>query len=173
MELRKEDLLQAAQAFDTQAQGLVEGSGFADVRTVVFQTQKGLTFKDYQFFGLDLDALREVSERIRSTEVTDLTMENGHVACRVSGRRGQSVCLLVPWSRGWQVTRNGETVQADMVAGTMITIPLVDGDNRIELNYTIPFVREGMVISAAALIVLLIDIVCRWISARRRRRKAA
>ena len=61
-----------------------------------------------------------------------------------------------------------------MVAGTMITIPLVDGDNRIELNYTIPFVREGMVISAAALIVLLIDIVCRWISARRRRRiKAA
>ena len=173
MELRKEDLLQAAQAFDTQAQGLVEGSGFADVRTVVFQTQKGLTFKDYQFFGLDLDALREVSDRIRSTEVTDLTMENGHVACRVSGRRGQSVCLLVPWSRGWQVTRNGETVQADMVAGTMITIPLVDGENRIELNYTIPFVREGMVISAAALIVLLIDIVCRWISARRRRRKAA
>lgn len=173
LELRKENLLQAAQAFDTQAQGLVEGSGFADVRTVVFQTQKGLTFKDYQFFGLDLDALREASERIRSTEVTNLKMKNGRIACRVNGRRGQSICLLVPWSRGWQVLRNGEVVQPDMVAGTMITIPLVDGQNTIIMNYKIPFVREGMAISAAALIVLLIDIVCRWISARRRRRKAA
>lgn len=173
LELRKENLLQAAQAFDTQAQGLVEGSGFADVRTVVFQTQKGLTFRDYQFFGLDLDALREVSERIRSTEVTNLKMKNGRIACRVNGRRGQSICLLVPWSRGWQVLRNGEAVQPDMVAGTMITIPLVDGQNTIIMNYKIPFVREGMVISASALIVLLIDIVCRWISARRRRRKAA
>lgn len=148
-----------------------DSAGYADVRTVVFQTEKGLSFKDYQFYGLDLNALKEASDRIRTGEVTDLVVENGHVACSVEGRRGQSICLLVPWSKGWQALRNGEVVQPDTVAGTMITIPLVDGENKIELAYTIPYLREGMIVSAGALAVLLLDILCRGIASRRRKRK--
>ena len=96
-------------------------------------------------------------------------MENGHVACTLEGKPGQSVCLLVPWSKGWQALRNGEPVQPDTVAGTMITIPLVDGRNEIELTYQIPFLREGMYVSAAALGILLIDILIRLLSRRKKR----
>ena len=39
----------------------------------------------------------------------------------------------------------------------MITIPLENGENRIELKYHIPYLQEGMYISAAAFAVLLID----------------
>jgi uncharacterized membrane protein YfhO len=66
--------------------------------------------------------------------------------------------------------RNGEIVQPDTVAGTMITIPLVNGQNTIELTYQPPFVREGMYISAGALAVLLIDILCRLIANRKKRK---
>ena len=62
-----------------------------------------------------------------------------------------------------------EPVQPDTVAGTMITIPLENGENRIELKYHIPYLQEGMYISAAAFAVLLIDCLRR---ALRRRKNA-
>ena len=76
----------------------------------------------------------------------------------------------MPWSKGWKALRNNEVIQPDTVAGTMITIPLVDGANKIELTYEIPFLREGMYISAAALAVMLIDALCRWISTRKKKK---
>lgn len=158
-------------AADGTGESEKDPEGYADVRTVVFQTEKGLSFKDYQFYGLDLNALKEASDRIRTGEVMDLVVENGHIACSLEGRRGQSVCLLVPWSKGWQAYRNGEVVQPDTVAGTMITIPLVDGENKIEMSYTIPYLREGMIVSAGALAVLLLDILSRGIASWRRKRK--
>ena len=180
--MKKEDLLTAAQEFDRKAlaelKAMENKSGpeadqpaYSDVRTIVFRTEKGLSFKDYQFYGLDLNALREAADRIRTGEVTDLKVENGHVMCSVEGRRGQSVCFLVPWSKGWQAYRNGELVQPDTVAGTMITIPLVDGENNIELAYAIPYLWEGMIVSAGALAVLLLDMLCRGIASWRRKRK--
>ncbi len=174
VQVRKDELAAAASAFDreTLEEAQKDKDFGGDVRTVVFSTKKGLTFKDYQFYGLNLDALAEASERIRAGEVQDVVIENGHITCSVQGTQGRSLCLLVPWSKGWKALRNNEVIQPDTVAGTMITIPLVDGSNEIELTYEIPYLKEGMIISAAALAVMLIDSLCRWLS-RRKKKKAA
>ena len=173
-QLRKDDLAAAAAAFDrkTLAETKKNKDFTGDVRTIVFSTETGLTFKDYQFYGLNLDALEEAAGRIRAGEVSDVKIENGHVTCSVQGTQGRSLCLLVPWSKGWKAFRNNEIVQPDTVAGTMITIPLVDGSNEIELTYEIPYLREGLYISAAALAVMLIDALCRWAGTRKKKKAA-
>ena len=168
--LQKKDLAEAAAAFDRKMLAELDENAYSDIRTVVFRSDGNLSFKDYQFYSLDLDALREAVDRIRAGEISDVTIENGHVTCSLEGTRSQSLCLLIPWSKGWEVYRNGERVQADTVAGTMITVRLVDGKNEIEMKYHIPFLREGMYVSAAALGVLLIDALSRFIASRRRRR---
>lgn len=172
-ELQRTELEQAAAAYDQEALSSLKAGSYADLRTVVFRREKDVSFKDYQFYGLNLDALQEAVERIRSGEVDEknLTIENGHVTCTLQGRTGQSLCLLVPMSKGWQAFRNGEEIQPDIVAGTMITIPLVNGQNAIELKYEIPYVREGMYISAAAAGVLLFDILFRFAAGRKKRKK--
>jgi hypothetical protein len=53
----------------------------------------------------------------------------------------------------------------------MITIPLLNGQNAVELKYEIPYVREGMYISAAAAGVLLLDILFRLADSRKKRKK--
>ena len=171
-ELQRTELEQAAAAYDQEALSSLNTDSYADLRTVVFRRDKDVSFKDYQFYGLNLDALQEAVERIRSGEVDEknLKIENGHVTCSLEGRTGQSLCLLVPWSKGWQTFRNGEEIQPDIVAGTMITIPLVNGQNAIELKYEIPYAREGMYISAAAAGVLLLDILFRLAAGRKKRK---
>ena len=163
------DLQTAASSFDREAAAAVPDSGYADIRTVVFRTEKGLTFKDYQFYALNLKELGEAAERIRSGEVSGLKMENGHITCSLEGRRGSSLCLLVPWTDGWEAWRNGEPVQPDNVAGTMITIPLENGGNQIELTYHIPYLKEGLYVSIAAFAVLLIDCLRRTLRRRKGR----
>ena len=170
LSLQKKDLGEAAAAFDQKELASLDTDTYEDVRTVVFRSDENIIFKDTQFYGLDLNALQKVTDLIRAGEVTDIKMENGHVTCSVDGIRGRSVCLLIPWSKGWEVFRNGEQVQPDTVAGAMITVPLVDGHNKIELTYHVPYLKEGMYVSAAALAVLLIDALRRFLSARRRRR---
>ena len=172
-ELQKAELEQAAAAYDREAAASLRGDSYADLRTVVFRRENDVLFKDYQFYGLNLDVLQEAVDRIRSGEVDEknLKIENGHVTCSLEGRTGQSLCLLVPWSKGWHAFRNGEAIQPDIVAGTMITIPLLNGQNAVELKYEIPYVREGMYISAAAAGVLLLDILLRLADSRKKRKK--
>jgi len=155
--VRKRELREAAAAFDREVLASLDESEYEDIRTVVFESDEGLSFKDYQFYGLDLNALQEAVERIRAGEVRDVTIEDGHVTCSLEEASGHSLCLLVPYSKGWEAFRNGEPVQPDTVAGTMITIPLEDGRNEIELIYHVPYLREGICVSVFALAVLLID----------------
>ena len=46
------------------------------------------------------------------------------------------------------------------------------GSNEIELTYEIPYLREGLYISAAALAVMLIDALCRWAGTRKKKKAA-
>ena len=171
VQVKKAELQKAAADYDQEVLSSLKTDSYADVRTVVFRSEKDVSFRDYQFYGLNLDALQEAVDTIRKGQVAeeDLTIENGHVTCSLQGKPGQSLCLLVPWSKGWQALRNGEPVHPDTVAGTMITIPLVDGTNEIELTYQVPFLREGMYISAAAFGVLLIDILYRLLAGRKKK----
>lgn len=175
LSLQKKELAEAAAAFDAQtlADFTKDNTGnasFEDVRTMVFRSDENLAFTDAQFYALDLNALRDVTDLIRAGEVKDVKIENGHVTANVDGVSGRSLCLLVPASKGWSATRNGEPVLTDTVAGAMITVPLVNGENRIELTYHVPYLREGMCVSAAALVVLLMDALRRFIITRRERR---
>ena len=171
LSLEKKELAEAAAAYDKEVLATLDRNVYEDVRTVVFRSDEDLSFKDYEFYGLNLDALQETVERIRSEEVTDVTIENGHVTCNVDGAPGRSLCLLVPMAKGWEALRNGEAVQPNTVAGSMITIPLENGKNNIELTYHVPYVREGMYVSAAALAVVLLDALIRGVAAFRRRRR--
>ena len=172
VQAQKNELQKTASAYDQETLASLKTDSYADVRTVVFRSEKDISFSDQQFYALNLDALEQAVDTIRQGEVAEenLKIEGGHVTCSLEGRTGQSLCLLVPWSKGWQALRNGEPVQPDTVAGTMITIPLVNGENRIELTYQIPFLREGMYISAAAFGALLIDILYRLIAGRKKRK---
>ena len=171
VQIQKKELQEAAAAYDRETLASLMPDIYADVRTVVFRSEKDIPFSDYQFYGLNLDELEQAVEMICKEKVPEenLTMENGHVTCTLEGKPGQSVCLLVPWSKGWQAQRNGEPVQPDTIAGTMITIPLVNGRNEIELTYQIPYLREGMYISVAAFGILLIDILFRLLSRRKKK----
>lgn len=109
-----------------------------------------------QFYALNLDALRSVTEELSKQEAEKLTFTNGYVQAVCQGKSGENMYLSVPSDRGWKVTLNGSVIQPDLVGDCMYSIPLTEGENTVVLKYSCPGLDQGIVISLIGAIITVV-----------------
>lgn len=122
--------------------------------SVTFHSDQTMDLKDEQFYALNLDVLASVSAQICEKEPQSLSIENGYATCTVDGKNGENLYLSIPYEEGWTIRRNGEKIEAGQFAECMMSIPLVDGENKIELVYHIPYMWPAIGISLFGIAVL-------------------
>lgn len=127
----------------------------ATEEVVITLTAEKIDLYDEQFYALDLDMLGKVAASISQRKVNSLNMENGYVTCYVEADEGDSLFLSVPYHSGWTILRNGKEVEPELFGECLITIPLVDGPNEIEMVYRVPMLREGVILTGFVSIILL------------------
>ena len=69
------------------------------------------------------------------------------------------VCVAIPYSSGWKASVDGRETEIYQANGMYMGIPVSAGDHKIELTYTTPGLKIGIMISAAgwaAFVVLII-----------------
>lgn len=123
--------------------------------TILLEAEKGLSIADEQFYVLNLDVLQAATEKIKKKQAEQLIIENGHVSCIIQGTTGEDLYLAVPFSTGWDITCNGEQVEPRLFAECMISIPLRDGENRIEMTYRIPHMKKAVLLSGFGVCILV------------------
>ncbi len=109
---------------------------------------------DEQFYALNLDTLAEVTEKISQREADISLIENGYARFEVTAESGESLYISIPYNEGWIITLNGEEAEPELFADCMISIPLEDGVNVIEMKYQVHGLRAGVGISAAMIVLL-------------------
>ena len=70
---------------------------------------------------------------------------DGYIAGHISVGQDCRLMLTIPIEDGWTIKINGRDVEAAGVDGLMC-VPLVVGDNEVELKYCIPGLRTGFVL---------------------------
>ena len=142
-------------------------AGTADVLKtahVTLETRGEPPILEEQFYALDLDRLSEAAERIRerSAAVRDLAVANGKISCTADAAEGQALLLSVPASKGWTVFVNGKKTKTDGYEGCFMKVPLVMGENHITMQYRVPGMAAGAVMTligaAGCAAVMLADI---------------
>ena len=125
---------------------------------VTLQTSGQPDLRDEQFYTLDPDSLSRISARVRKRAqgVRDLEIKNGRISCRVDAVEGQSLLLSVPASEGWTARINGQKTEITAFEGSLIELPLEPGENYITMQYRVPGLTAGILISAAGLGILVI-----------------
>ena len=69
----------------------------------------------------------------------------------------QVLLMTIPNQDGWSVTVNGEAVQPmDVADGALMAIPVSAGENHVEMRFMPPGLVTGCILSAIALLVLLV-----------------
>ena len=107
-----------------------------------------------QFYYLDLKAMKKAAARLRKREAESWSIENGHVTADVKAEEGQSLLVTIPLDRGWKITVNGSSRDADVFAGTLVSIPLDPGDNHVEMTYEVPYLKLGALITLTGILLL-------------------
>lgn len=97
-----------------------------------------------QFYALDLDELQRVTQTLGQAAASSCQIDNGTVRVEAEAQgEGQKLYLSIPYDKGWTVKRNGEIVEPELLGECMYVIPLVDGENTIEMNYQVPGLKAG------------------------------
>ena len=121
-----------------------------------------------QFYLLDLSVLKEASEAADQRAADSLILKDGYGRFTVdNAAAGESLFISVPVEKGWTITRNGQAVNADVIGNALMSIPLKNGKNEIEISYKVPFIDTGLLVSALGLLIFAAVIVFEKINTRK------
>ena len=109
---------------------------------------------DAQFYLLDLSVLKEASEAANSKASGDFILKDGYGRFTVDNADlGESLFISAPAEKGWKITRNGKVVTPDIIGNALMSVPLENGHNEIEMTYKVPYLETGLWASALGLLI--------------------
>ncbi len=115
-----------------------------------------LSVSDAQFYALDLERLDQAAQKILKTAAEKIQVEDGYAKFEVSHAKAmEHLYLSIPYDDGWKVTVNGKPVQAEMFEECMMSVPLQDGKNVVEMKYRIPYLRAGILFTIVGIVVFV------------------
>ena len=112
------------------------------------------SIQDVQFYKLDLEMLEQISIQISSSAADSISIENGKISGTVTAEKGELLYLSVPYHAQWKILRNGEPVNPLLFGNCLMSIPLTEGMNVIEMTYSIRGLKIGICISVLSLAIL-------------------
>lgn len=93
-----------------------------------------------------------------SSETMDVTDWNDtHVTGTVTAARDGMLVTTVPYENGWKLSVDGEPTEIrELAGGALISVPLSAGDHVIELEFRPPGIAAGTLITAGAILLLIL-----------------
>lgn len=113
-------------------------------------------YGEEQFYALNLDILKEITDTLVNNVPDTVEIENEHVHINVNGHENQKLYLAIPYDKGWTVYNNGDEISPDLLGDCMYSIPLSEGNNDIEMVYNCRGLTLGVFISIISLILIIL-----------------
>lgn len=113
-------------------------------------------FGEEQFYALDLDMLEKVTQKLSSQSVDDIVLGYDEINYEIEVESDKYLYLSIPYSDGWEININDKKVEPLLLAECMMVIPLTAGNNVIDMDYTIPGLKLGIIITIIGIILLIV-----------------
>ncbi|MBO4580511.1 MAG: YfhO family protein [Clostridiales bacterium] len=122
--------------------------------------------------SLDLTKLDKIAKNARLNSVSRQVIEDGYARIEVNNaKEGESLFTSIPYERGWTVTLNGAPIdKVDLIGGCLMSIPLEEGANVIEMDFEVPYKQEGLYISIGGVVFLMAIMIAEELLTTRKRK---
>ena len=124
--------------------------------SVTLRTSTPERYGEAQFYALNLDALAEASSLLSSQPVNDIELGKGEIHHEIEVDSDKYLYLSVPYSDGWSIKVNGQDVEPLLHGDCMMVLPLTAGKNVIDMEYSIPGLTLGIILSIIGVIILVL-----------------
>ncbi len=111
--------------------------------------------------GLDLNKLESICRQYEKPATGDMKAGRSSLTFTVDNRNESANAILLPlaYDTGWTATVNGQAVDICNQAGLFTKVPLATGPNIIDMQYIPLGMKQGVIVSITALILLAIYVV--------------
>ena len=108
---------------------------------------------DGVFYYLDMQEFRDVMREISQNQVTTFDLQDKYIKCEYTAQSDELLLLTIPYDDGWTAYVNGEKVEAYKLQDIFTGIRVTSGINTIEMKYTLPGFKIGVIFSCLGVIV--------------------
>ena len=129
-------------------------NGNNDNYKVRFYADEKRITDDAQFYALNLDTLKVVSDKIKQNAVEIDDLGKGSMDFTVNAQEDCDLVISIS-DTAWDVTVNSNEVQTSALGDCFIVIPLTKGENTISMQYNIKGLNAGIAISAISLTIFI------------------
>lgn len=132
--------------------------GYGSVK-IVFAKPAEYTYKSIGMYENDTEKYMEDISKL--TPCKSISIGNDAVSGSVECTGNEMLFLSIPYSTGWSAKVDGEKVSIVKANGMYMAIPLTPGKHHIQLSYSTPWLRAGILTSLMTLIGIIIYQVIR------------
>ena len=86
----------------------------------------------------------------------NIVVENGHYVIETESDKAKLLLITAPYEKGWKACVDGKETKIEAYQDAFIAIPLEAGSHTIELRFTPPGWKAGLVASAAGLLIFAV-----------------
>ena len=112
--------------------------------------------QEVQFYGLNLEAFREVTEAIQSRGAERVAVGKTRVEITADGKAGELLFTSIPYDEGWEITNNGRKVRPELFENCLICLPLEEGENHLVFQHHVKWLLPGAALTLLGLILLFL-----------------
>lgn len=105
-------------------------------------------FDGFAVQGYDVSAYEESAAALRAAPcLREVEYGRNEISGRINSETGGYVFLSVPYDEGWSAAVDGESAEIVRANSAFMAVRVGAGEHEIELSYSTPLLKEGLVVS--------------------------
>lgn len=105
------------------------------------------------FYYLDQQVFEKVIQELKGREMQLEVFKDGYIKGSYTASKDGQLLLSMPYDSGWRIFVNGTRVEAKEGVEALEVIPVVEGENQIEMKYYVPGMEIGILLSVIGILM--------------------
>ncbi len=123
---------------------------------IVYDDPWYLKVSEVTFAGIDMDKMQSMTD-MHAQDTCETSYTSDSLTVKLNGTATKNMALIpVVYSDNWKITVNGREVSGKSVCGLFTGVNIYSGENVIEMTFVPEGRREGLLISLATLVIVVI-----------------
>ncbi|MDO4276148.1 MAG: YfhO family protein [Eubacteriales bacterium] len=136
---------------------------------LTFSEKGSYKYEDLSVYCQPVDKINEYADKLTTDKVENLTIDGNNVSCQVELEEQKALVFSLPYSKGWSAVVDGREAELKQANTMFMAVELEPGEHEIELHYTTPYIKWGLLLSGAGVVIFIAVIVVQ----KKKKRKTA
>jgi len=121
---------------------------------IIFTRTGVYTFDELNVIAVSFDNYEEKIERLKANVLENIKFGVNSLSGTINADEPEILCITVPYSEGFKAYIDGKPARIYTADGRYIGLELDKGKHKIELKYSSPYKKEGIMLSVFGIIIL-------------------